>query len=320
MTTSLGPLSLVPPAAASGSDAAQMVVPPTLVDRLADALGVAEARCAEHRVQIQPISYQPSLRVAVPYMPPSFVNAETAPFLVHPVPQDKGPHDRQWADASTGFLAQPPSMMPPPTPALSLFSARPSFSPLPISAPIYTDAFRSGQSFVDPGYSRFAEPGRQAFDADQYDAADLPRFFDVDRHVSNSQMGARKRSSHQLSASTMAIGFAIGIAMMAPVMWVASNDKNSVASKRVTASATGLTTPMLAASTVATLVPSAAFEVAERGGKEPTDAERLELAEAAFFEASRRIAAGDYIGARDQLRQALSFGEDRARALLDALQ
>jgi hypothetical protein len=306
MTTSLGQPRLALPVG-SGSDAANsaasIVVPPTLVDQLADALGVAESRCAEQRIRIQPVSCQPSLRVAAPYMPPSFINAETAPFLVQAGSHDRSANDRGPASTLAELLAQPPSMQPP--------------QPPPLPSPSHADALSTLHVFSDPAYSRFAEPGPQTFDSEHDDAADLPRFFDPGRQALPRQV---HQPSQQLSAGTMALGFAIGLAVIAPTMWLASAEKISAASKRVTASAVGLTTPMLTASTVATLIPAAAFEVAERGGKEPTEAERLELAEVAFLEASRRIAAGDYIGARDQLRQALAFGEERARALLDGLQ
>jgi hypothetical protein len=305
MTTSLGQPRRALPVAASGFDAANsaasIVVPPTLVDQLADALGVAESRCAEQRIRIQPVSCQPTRRVAAPYMPPSFINAETAPFLVQGRSHDGSANDRGSASSLAASLAQPPSMQP--------------LQPPPLPSPSHADALSSLHLISDPAYSRFAEPDPQAFDCEHDDAADLPRFFDPVRQALPRQV---VQPSQPLSAATMALGFAIGLVLIAPAMWLATAEKISAASMRVTA--TSLTTPMLAASAVATLIPAAAFEVAERGGKEPTEAERLELAEAAFLEASRRIAAGDYIGARDQLRQALAFGEDRARALLDAMQ
>jgi hypothetical protein len=287
MTTSSGQPSLV------------QSMPPTLVEQLADALGAAEARCAEQRINIQPINIQPSLRAAAPYIPPSYINAETAPFLVQP---------RTFDSSFVGVLAQAPAMLPPPT-----------------QLPVAADAVRAFSSFGQPG-SGPAEPADHW--AEQEDTADLPRFFAPDRQPMPRQLASMSGTTHNLSAATMALGFVIGLALILPAMWLASAGKNTNTSKRVTASASGqtsnqtggLTMPLMTASSLSSLVPASAFEVAERGGKAPTELERLELAEAAFLEASRRIAVGDYIGARDQLRRAITFGEDRAQALLDALQ
>ena len=83
-----------------------------------------------------------------------------------------------------------------------------------------------------------------------------------------------------------------------------------------------MTAPMTPVRQLATgQVPTVmAYEIAERRGAEPSDAERGELAQAAFDAASRHLAVGDYVGARDLLRLASQYGEERARALLDALE
>jgi hypothetical protein len=261
-------------------------VPPTLVEQLADALGAAEARCAEQRINIQPISCQSSLRVAAPYSPPSYINTETAPFLVQP---------RSYFGGSADGWAQAPEMMPPPLPHSS------------VVADGISSFNQMGSVPADP-VDHWAEPD---------DAADLPRCFAPSRTSVGHRVPSHPVAAQNFSAATMAVGFVIGLALILPTMWLSGAGK---APKRANAMAGSLTMPLMTASSVASLVPAAAFEVAERGGKAPTEAERLELAEAAFLEASRRIAVGDYIGARDQLRRAIAFGEDRAQALLDALQ
>jgi hypothetical protein len=279
----------------SGRPSPVTSMPPTLVEQLADALGAAEARCAERRINIQPVTCQPSLRSVAPYNPPSYINAESAPFLVQPRPFELG---------SFGALAQAPAMLPP---------------PLPIQPHIvdgFSPSCQTGPASYEQGDHRddhWADP-----DHHHDDAADLPRFFALDREVPPHHSLSHAAASQKLSTATMAFGFLIGLALILPTMWLSDVGKVSIIAKRAAPSG-NLTMPLMTASSVAPLVPAAAFEVAERGGRPPTEVERLELAEAAFLEASRRIAAGDYIGARDQLRRAITFGENRAQELLDAL-
>jgi hypothetical protein len=105
-----------------------------------------------------------------------------------------------------------------------------------------------------------------------------------------------------LSGRTVALGFTIGLALAGPVTWVAALHSSVRGADRfVTASAAG-PSPI-----ISTLAPAVDTASDTDGGI------------AAFDEAGRRIARGDYIGARDLLRRAVAAGEDRARALLNAL-
>jgi hypothetical protein len=103
------------------------------------------------------------------------------------------------------------------------------------------------------------------------------------------------RSDRTLSGRTVALGFAIGLAVAGPVTWVAASQTHV----RQNASLPDSGHPSALVSTLASL----------------DGADGI----AAFDEASRRIARGDYIGARDLLRRAVTAGEDRARMLLNAL-
>ena len=255
-------------------------LPETLVDQLADALGAAEARCAAlQRAKMQPVSVSPFLRGAEPA---SFGNAETAPFL------------------SDGRAA-PPSL----PPSFSVPPARPEHA-FPASAA--TDGWTGQQ----------ACSGEHHHDAEHDSNIDLPRFFDRDRPSLQQLRVVSPGASSMLSGSSMALGFVIGLAVIAPMLWLSHAAKVTTLAKGTMP--LGLAAPMLTASTVATLVPAAALEVGERGAAAPSAAEQAELGLAAFEEAGRRIAFGDYMGARDALRQAVALGEDRARALLDALE
>jgi hypothetical protein len=289
MTTSLGPSPV-------------NSIPPTLVEQLVDALGAAEARCAEQRIKIYPVTCQPSLRAAAPYLPPSYVNAETAPFLVHVGAPDGG--------AAAGPV---PDMLDLNMPDLDQSASHlPAFDrPLAMVRPGPVDpvAGWAGASAVD----RSGEPIDRWPEHDE--PSDLPRFFDPIRAVPR-QVPAAPQPTPPLSAATMAVGFGIGLALILPAMLFANLDKLSVAAQRADATVTSLTSGQITGS----VVQASAFEIAERGAKAPTAVERLEQAEAAFIAAGRLIADGDYVGARDQLRQAILLGEDRARAWLDALQ
>ena len=115
----------------------------------------------------------------------------------------------------------------------------------------------------------------------------------------------------------MGLGFAVGIAVIAPTLWLSSADDIAaiaVRSAPMTQTALAPTTPSRP------FVPAAAFEVGELAAAPLTDAERIEQASLAFQEASRRIAIGDYLGARDHLRHAVALGEEHARSLLNALE
>jgi hypothetical protein len=162
----------------------------------------------------------------------------------------------------------------------------------------------NGECF-DPTYGHLA-----------HEALDLPRLFDRDRQAALAADAAvqrptkrRKSSGSTLSGSTMAFGFAIGLAVIAPTLWVSSAEKIEKIVERAGVAPTMLTPPMLTA---------AALEAGERAVA--TTASSRTEADTAFEEASRRLAVGDFIGARDYLRRAVAAGEDRARALLDALE
>jgi hypothetical protein len=252
-------------------------LPEMLVGQLADALGAAEARCAQ-RVNIKPISVSPIHRGAEPS---SFINAETAPFLTDtPFLRDAG---------SAPSLLPPSFLVPPALPAHAL----------PLSGAV-------------EGWARYDE-----VEAEHDANVDLPRFFDRDRPSSQNLRVASPGAAPKLSIFTMALGFVIGLAVVAPTLWLSHTVQQAVV---LHGAPMGLQAPLLAASVVATLVPAAALEVGERGGAPPSEAEQAELGLAAFELAARLIANGDYMGARDALRQAVAFGEDRARAMLDALE
>jgi hypothetical protein len=272
-----------------GSDAASgpctslheiCALPAALVDQLADALGVAEARCAAtQRMHVAPGATAQPVRLteATPY-----VNAESAPFLraAFPSPHGAALSSLPAASAADQWMAQ------------------------------------HGRQ---PQHATGASDDTDPHHADPYhdDALELPRFFERSQRPSPLLHSSTSTATATLSPPTMACGFVIGLAVIVPALWVLNVDKISDLAKH--SAPLALTAPMLTASAVATLVPSAAYEIAERGGAAPTEAERSELAQAAFEEANRRIAAGDYIGARDKLQQAVDFGAERARALLDAL-
>jgi hypothetical protein len=128
---------------------------------------------------------------------------------------------------------------------------------------------------------------------DDFDA--LPRLFArvpavvVTKRTKRPQRSVRPSSgtASPLSGRTVALGFAMGLAVAGPITWVAAQ----------TSGLGGFTQP-----------PTMISQLAP-----------FEAPDAAFDEASRRLARGDYIGARDLLRHAVAAGEDRARALLNAL-
>jgi hypothetical protein len=262
------------PDAPRAIDALPESLPATLADQLAHALGAAEARCAvAERLKSQ--------RVSIPLhcearQPPSFINAETAPFLT---------------DAESGPSHLPPSFLPP--------SALPAH------------ALDASGVVGDWG-------GRGEMEFEHESNLDLPRFFERDRQIPEKPPVAFAGSASGLSASTMALGFVIGLAVVAPTLWLSQGGGTAPIAHR--GAAMGLTAPLLAASAVATLVPSAALEVGERGGAPPSPAEQAMLGSAAFELAAQLIGIGDYMGARDALRQAVAFGEERARDMLDALE
>jgi hypothetical protein len=134
---------------------------------------------------------------------------------------------------------------------------------------------------------------------------DLPRLFyrsPTARPVQPTRRHA-KPVQYPLAAKSMACGFAIGIAMAGPALWLTSDQSGPGSSLQ--------TEPMLLAG-----APVAGNLTTVR--RVSTDAS-ADSALAAFDEAQRRIAAGDYIGARDLLRRAAEAGQDRAQAWLDAL-
>jgi hypothetical protein len=253
-------------------------LPATLVDQLADALGAAEARCAAaQRVRILPVSVPPFLTGT---QPGSFVNAETAPFLTE-------------SEAALPHL--PPSFTVPPA--------------LPGHA-------SSASDVIDGWTGEDTFSSQRRHDSEHDSSMDLPRFFDRER-LSSQRLRAVSPEASKLSASTMALGFVIGLAVIAPALWLTNASKLALAKRTVPL---GLTAPLLTAAAVATLVPAAALEVGERGGAPPSEVQEIDMGLAAFEEAARLIASGDFMGARDALRQAVALGEDRARAMLDALE
>jgi hypothetical protein len=255
------------------------LIPTSLVEQLADALGNAETRlAAAPRITIQPVTMQQSLRVA---QPATYINAESAPFLLDP--------------------------------------------PAAASPPMLTA--ETAQHWLDQHYTTPATeqpPIEMSYHhQDDHDHADLPRFFDRDRVSAGGAADALSgypspTRAQSLSPAIMAFGFVVGLAVILPTLWLVNADKIARVAQR--SAPLALAAPLIAASAVATLVPAAAYEIAERSGAAPSEAERAELAVAALEDASRRLAVGDYIGARDRLRQAVLYGEDRARALLDTLE
>ena len=156
---------------------------------------------------------------------------------------------------------------------------------------------------------------------DHDDGADLPRFFDRKNSDDAQRRSIPARDPMPtLSPLIAAFGFVVGLIVILPTLWLASADKlNQLSQNSPPLTLTAPTAParQLATSQAPTVT---AYEIAERSGAEPSDAERGELAQAAFDAASRHLAVGDYIGARDQLRLASHYGEELARVLLEALE
>jgi hypothetical protein len=149
-----------------------------------------------------------------------------------------------------------------------------------------------------------------------HEPLDLPRLFARDRHAALATDAAvlrptkgRNSTSPTLSGSTMAFGFVIGLAVITPTLWVSSTDKIDKIMERSGALAPAMLAPPL--------LSTAALEVGERALASPS---RTGSPDVEFEEASRRLAVGDFIGARDHLRRAVAAGEERARVLLDALE
>ena len=260
-------------------------LPSALVAQLANALSAAEAHCAATpRIAVQAVPMPPPTRVTEPT---PYINVESAPFL-----RDT------YAHGAAPLQLPPPPPPPQPIPTLQTATAVEQW---------IAQARREPHPLASDDDSR----------SDYVDGSDLPRFFDRNRRTAETL----QRLTHPaaaLSPLTIACGFVVGLAVIVPSLWLVNADKIDELAKR--SAPLALASPLMTASTAATFVPTSAYEIAERGGAAPTEAERSQLVQAAFDEASRRIAAGDYIGARDRLRQAVTFGEERARALLDALE
>jgi hypothetical protein len=155
---------------------------------------------------------------------------------------------------------------------------------------------------------------RQA-DTDAFQHHDaLPRLFyraSSERSALPAQR-AQRPVQYPLAVKSMACGFAVGIAIAGPAMWLSSDPNGRQAPSSITLQATLAGPALLAAGTVSV--------GANLTTTRPVSADAsADSALAAFEEAQRRIAAGDYIGARDFFRQAVDAGEDRAQAWLDAL-
>jgi hypothetical protein len=191
---------------------------------------------------------------------------------------------------------------PPPLPYITAEDAQEVFAPRDFLVEQYFDAHPIASSPANPWPDAPVAIG----DDEHFDA--LPRLF---YRARAAKPQAPLATPGWLSGTTMAFGFAIGLALTGPMLMVKLKDKGARTVQPAVAQ-------MFDATLITALVPtSAAIDASEKLAAPA--AGTSDEAQAAFEEAGRRISNGDYIGARDYLRRAVAAGEERARALLKAL-
>jgi hypothetical protein len=195
------------------------------------------------------------------------------------------------------------STSPPPPPYITAEDAQEAFAQRDFLVEQYFDALPIASNPTSPWPDAFAPVD---IDDDHFDA--LPRLF---YRARPAKQQSPLVTPGWLSGTTMAFGFAIGLALTGPMLMVKFKDKGA----RIVQPAVA---HMIDATLITALVPTSAAVDASEKLAAPT-AESADEAQAAFEEAGRLISIGDYIGARDYLRRAVAAGEERARALLKAL-